>query len=146
MDYGVRVMTALAARGGAEPISREHLARDQDVSAGFLDEILRALRVAGLTRSHRGTTGGWTLAHPPEAITVADVIRALEGPLASVRGVRPQELASMGIGEPFISLWVAVRAALRSVLEVVTLADLAAGTLPASVRRLLDDPEAWTVH
>ncbi|MET0323699.1 MAG: Rrf2 family transcriptional regulator, partial [Ilumatobacteraceae bacterium] len=82
-------------------------------------------------------------ARAPETITVADVIRAVEGPLASVRGVRPHELAAAGEQEPFISLWIAVRAALRSVLEHVTLADLAAGELPAAVAALAADPDAW---
>ena len=87
-----------------------------------------------------GPDGGWTLGRPATDITVADVIRVLEGPLASVRGIRPHELADDGVQEPFVSLWVAVRVSLRSVLEEVTLADLAAGKLPKKVAKLLDDP------
>jgi Rrf2 family protein len=145
VDYGVRVMTALAGAKETWPVTREHLAEQSDIPPGFLDDILRTLRNGGLTRSHRGAEGGWSLAKPAEAITVADIIRVLEGPLASVRGVRPHELATIGIGEPYISLWVAVRAALRSVLEHVTVADLASGQLPPAVTDLLADPTAWTV-
>jgi DNA-binding IscR family transcriptional regulator len=94
-------------------------------------------------RSHRGPEGGWTLGRKPAEISVADIIRVLEGPLASVRGIRPHELPDHGVEEPFVSLWVATRVALRSVLEVVTLADLSTGKLPKSVQKLLASPEAW---
>jgi Rrf2 family protein len=147
--YGVRVTTTLAIMGAEEPgkpVPRGVLAARDDLPPGFLDDILRALRNGRVLRSHRGGDGGWVLARPAESITVADVIRALEGPLASVRGIRPHELASAGEQEPFISLWVAVRAALRSVLEVVTIADLAAGTLPPDVAALVADPDAWDPH
>src|SRR6187397_832665 len=110
------------------PVTRTVLAERNDVPPGFLFDILRQLRNGELVRSVRGGEGGWLLARPAEMITVADVIRALEGPLASVRGVRPHELAEMGDREPFVSLWIATRAALRSVLEAVTIADLARGT------------------
>ena len=145
VDYGVRVMTALAeiARDtpGVATTSATLAARD-DFPPGFLDDVLRLLRTGGLLRSARGGGGGWMLARPADSITVADVIRAVDGPLASVRGVRPHELADIGEREPFVSLWVAVRAALRSVLEHVTLADLANGSLPPDVRALVDD-DAW---
>lgn len=138
-------MTALAeiARDtpGVATASAALAARD-DFPPGFLDDVLRLLRTAGLLRSVRGGGGGWLLARPAGEITVADVIRAVDGPLASVRGVRPHELADNGEREPFVSLWVAVRAALRSVLEHVTLADLASGTLPPEVQALVDD-DAW---
>ena len=93
------------------------------------------MRTGNLLRSQRGGDGGWILARPAETITVADVIRSLEGPLASVRGIRPHELSATGEIEPFVSLWVAVRVALRSVLEHVTIADLAAGALPIRSQR-----------
>lgn len=149
VDYGVRLMTTIAEVAVSEPgrpVPRHELAERQQLPAGFLVDILAQLRNANLVRSHRGGVGGWTLARPAASITVADVIRALEGPLASVRGVRPHELADEGGQEPFVSMWVAVRAALRSVLEAVTIADLAAGKLPRAVRRLVDDPDSWDPH
>lgn len=149
VDYGVRVMAALAVADAADPgvlVTRETLATQAGLPHGFLNDILRILRVAGLVRSHRGPDGGWSLAKPASSITVADIIRALEGPLSSVRGVRPNELASVGLTEPLISLWVAVRVALRSVLERVTVADLASGTLPDEIAEMVKDPEAWSVR
>ena len=149
MDYGVRLMTLIAEVTRDEdgrPVPRHELAERGDFPAGFLVDILAQLRNARLIKSHRGGEGGWTLARPSDEITVADVIRALEGPLASVRGVRPHELAEQGGQEPFISMWIAVRAALRSVLEAVTIADLAAGTLPPVVRAIAADPDAWDAH
>ena len=136
-------MTALAKAKSPSPVSREHLAADLDIPSGFLDDILRLLRNGGLTRSHRGAEGGWSLAKAPSDITIADIIRVLEGPLASVRGVPPHELAAIEIDEPYVSLWVSVRAALRSVLEAVTIADLADGHLPPTVAALAEDPDAW---
>jgi Rrf2 family protein len=149
VDYGVRAMTSLAvaaARSPGRPLTRATLAAQDGIPPGFLEDILQALRSGGLLRSQRGSDGGWQLARPAEAITVADVIRALEGPLASVRGVRPHELPAAGDREPFVSLWIAVRSALRSVLEEVTIADLANGRLPPEVARLAADPESWTDH
>jgi Rrf2 family protein len=146
VDYGIRVMCALAeiaAEGEARPTSSGALAEAKDIPPGFLDDILRILRNGGLVRSVRGSEGGWMLARAADAITVADIIRVIDGPLATVRGLRPDELASYGEHEPFISLWVAVRVALRSVLERVTVADLAAGRLPPEVQALVDVPDAW---
>ncbi|HEY9556161.1 MAG TPA: Rrf2 family transcriptional regulator [Acidimicrobiales bacterium] len=146
-DYGVRAVVALARALGDEPgtpVTRERLSTAESIPGKFLDDILRSLRNGGIVRSHRGPEGGWTLARSPERITVADIIRSLEGPLASVRGIRPHELGDEGVAEPFVSLWVAVRVALRSVLETVTVADLVAGELPSEVARLLEDPDAWT--
>jgi Rrf2 family protein len=150
VDYGVRALTALAraelTRPGV-PVKRELLATAESIPGKFLDDILRLLRNAGLVRSHRGPDGGWTLGRPAAEISVADVIRVLEGPLASVRGVRPNELAADGqLQEPFASLWVSVRVSLRSVLDSVTLADLAAGKLPKKVAKLLDAPDAWSAR
>ena len=147
--YGVRVTTTLARMGQeapGKPVSRAVLAATDDLPPGFLDDILRALRNGLLLKSHRGGEGGWVLARPPEEITVADIIRALEGPLASVRGIRPHELAANGEEEPFISLWIAVRAALRGVLESVTVAHLAAGELPPEIAAIVADPDAWDPH
>lgn len=149
VDYGVRAVVALARIVAAEPgspVKRDRLAEAESIPGKFLDDILRQLRYADILRSHRGPDGGWSLAMPPEQITAADIIRVLEGPLASVRGVRPDQLAAEGAQEPFVSLWVAVRTSLRSVLEVVTIADLAAGRLPESVVNLTHVPGAWDKH
>lgn len=148
VDYGVRAMVALARAvegGGDAPVARETLATDNGIPPKFLDDILRELRTAGLARSRRGSVGGWALARPAADITIADVVRAIDGPLASVRGIRPHQLAKDGVEEPLVELWVAVRAALRSVLEEVTVADVAAGKLPSSVRSWLDRPGVWDV-
>ncbi len=145
----MRVTTTLARLAAEEPdraVAGRVLAETDGLPPGFLDDILRMLRNGGLLRSQRGGEGGWRLARPADTITVADVIRALEGPLASVRGVRPHELPADGEQEPFVSLWIAVRASLRSVLEHVTIADLAAGALPTDVARLAADPDAWDPH
>jgi Rrf2 family protein len=145
VDYGVRVMTLLAELEASQPgvpTKSTVLAETGNLPPGFLEDILRLLRTARLVRSVRGGGGGWLLARPAGEITVADVIRAVDGPLASVRGLRPHELADEGVSEPFISLWIAVRAVLRSVLEHVTVGDLANGHLPAAIQALATD-DAW---
>ena len=148
VDYAVRAMTALARTSTVtpgQPVKRERLAEAEDIPPAFLDDILRALRNGGLAASQRGAEGGWRLARPAEEITVAEVIRAVEGPLAAVRGIRPHELRDDGVAEEFVQLWVATRVALRSVLDEVTIADLAKARLPKKVLRLLESPGAWTV-
>lgn len=148
VDYAVRTVVAIARHEAETPgraVKTDFLAASEDVPASFLQDILRILGNHEVLRSTRGPEGGWNLARPAEEITVAEIIRHLEGPLASVRGIRPHELPEHGGTEPFVSLWVAVRAALRSVLDHVTVADLARGELPDDVTRLLDQPGAWTV-
>lgn len=148
VDYGVRAMVALARAaeaGGDAPVARDTLATQNGIPPKFLDDILRELRTAGLARSRRGSVGGWALARPAVEITIADVVRAIDGPLASVRGIRPHQLGQEGVEEPLVELWVAVRAALRSVLEEVTVANVATGDLPASIRAWLERPGAWDV-
>lgn len=146
VDYAVRTVVAIArteADQPGRPVKKEHLAESEAVPPSFLQDILRVLANQGVLRSTRGPEGGWNLARPADQITVAEIIRDLEGPLASVRGIRPHELPDHGGTEPFVSLWVAVRAALRSVLDHVTIADLAAGSLPDNVATMLDQDEAW---
>lgn len=146
VDYGIRAMTSLAVfaeQQPGKPVSRAVLAERDSIPAGFIDDILRLLRNGLLVRSHRGAEGGWTLARPADTITVADVIRVLEGPIASVRGLRPHELPSEGVREPLVSLWIALRASMRTVLEHVTLADLASGRLPPEVAALAEPADAW---
>lgn len=138
-------MVSLAAaqrEAPARPISRDALAAEHGIPAASLEDILRDLAKAGLAKSRRGPVGGWLLDRPADQVTVADVIRALEGPLASVRGIRPHELENDG-ADPYMRLWVAVRAALRSVLETVTIADLLEGRLPPEADEWLSRPRAW---
>ncbi len=141
-DYAVRAATELAsAKEG--PTKGDAIARAQDIPLRFLENILGDMRQAGIVRSQRGAEGGYWLAKPAKEITVADVIRAVEGPLAAVRGEAPEDIVFSGSAESLGRVWVAVRASLRAVLENVTLADLAEGKLPARVDKLADDPEAW---
>jgi Rrf2 family protein len=144
-DYAVRAAVELATSGNG-PLKGERISEAQEIPLKFLENILGELRHAGLVRSQRGTEGGYWLARPAEDITIADVIRAVEGPLASVRGESPSSLSYSGSAAPLGKLWVAVRANLREVLEQVTLADVASGQLPAIVDELTADPEAWATH
>ena len=144
-DYAVRAAVELATRG-AGPSKGELIADAQDIPLKFLENILGELRHAGLVRSQRGTEGGYWLGRPPEEITIADVIRAVEGPLASVRGESPESLGYSGSAEPLLKLWVAVRANLREVLESVTLADVAADKLPGLIQEITRDPASWSPH
>jgi Rrf2 family protein len=142
-DYGTRALLALAAAPAGTTVKAEVLAEGQGLPVKFVENILVDLRRAGLVTSQRGSEGGYRLAHPPGDVSVADVIRALEGPLAEVRGLRPEDACYQGPAERLRDVWVAVRAALRQVLETVTLADIASGDLPQSVSSLIADPEAW---
>jgi Rrf2 family protein len=147
VDYAVRATIELAsAEEPGRPIKGERIAQAQGVPLKFLENILAELRHAGLVRSQRGVEGGYWLARPAGEISIADVIRAVEGPIANVRGVGPHEVEYAGSAERLRDVWIAVRASLRSVLEEVTLADLARGELPAEVEALAADPEAWQPH
>ena len=145
-DYAVRATAELAAAVGAGPLKADRISQAQNIPLRFLLNILSELKHARLVQSHRGAEGGYELARPPEQITLADVIRAVEGPLASVHEARPEEITYPGPAESLQQVWIAVRANLRAVLEAVTLADLAAGVLPDSVKALAADPEAWLPH
>ena len=144
VDYAVRAAIELAGADRGTPMKGDRIAAAQDIPMKFLENILSELRRAGLVGSRRGTDGGYWLARPPAKVTIADIIRAVEGPLANVQGVRPEALEFSGSAVPLQRMWVCVRASLRSVLEHVTLADLVAGTLPAKVSKLADDPDAWS--
>jgi Rrf2 family protein len=135
-------MVELAAAGGG-PVKAERLAQGQQIPLKFLENIMVDLRRAGLVRSQRGSEGGYWLARPASEIAIADVIRGVEGPLANVRGQGAEELEYEGAAEPLREVWVAVRSSLRSVLESVTLADVASGTLPAVVEELTQAEDAW---
>jgi Rrf2 family protein len=145
-DYAVRATAELAAAAGSGPLKADRIAQAQTIPVRFLLNILSELKHARIVQSQRGAEGGYSLARPPERITLADVIRAVEGPLASVHEARPEEITYQGPAESLQEIWVAVRANLRAVLEAVTLADLAKGTLPDSVKSLAADPEAWRPH
>jgi Rrf2 family protein len=145
-DYALRAALELALGEDAtqpRPTKGDAIARAQAIPIKFLENILIDLRHAGLVRSQRGADGGYWLARPAAEIALADVIRAVEGPLASVRGEAPEAVDYPESAATLQRAWIAVRASLRSVLESVTLADLAAGELPARVARLADDPESW---
>ncbi|TML89558.1 MAG: Rrf2 family transcriptional regulator [Actinobacteria bacterium] len=141
-DYAIRAAAELAAAADA-PVKAERIAQAQAIPLKFLENILLDLKHAGIVQSHRGPDGGYRLAVPAEEVALADVIRAVEGPLANVRGQSPDQLEYEGSAERLREVWVAVRASLRSVLEQVTLADLAGGKLPPHVVELTKDPEAW---
>jgi Rrf2 family protein len=140
VDYAVRAMVELAAAAGG-PLKAEEIASAQAVPHRFLENILIELRHARLVRSQRGPDGGYRLARPAEEITVADVIRTVEGPIASVRSERPDELSYSGVAAPLRDVWLALRANMRAVLESVTLADVASGDLPGEIVRLTEQPE-----
>jgi Rrf2 family protein len=144
-DYAIRAAVELAASGEG-PIKGEQIAHAQDIPPNFLENIMADLRNAGLVTSRRGAEGGYWLARPASEISLAQVIRAVDGPLANVRGVRSEQVAYSGSAEPLRDVWIAVRASLRAVLERVTLEDVARGKLPASVARLAADPDAWAPH
>jgi Rrf2 family protein len=145
-DYAVRAAVELAAAPGEKPVKAERIATAQEIPLNFLENILGELRHAGIVRSHRGAEGGFRLAKPPDHVTIADIIRAVEGPLASVRGGPPEEISYPGTSAALPRVWIAVRANLRKVVEHVTVADVAGGELPADVDRLAEDPEAWVTR
>jgi Rrf2 family protein len=144
-DYALRAAIELAAAGDG-PVKGERIAQAQEIPLKFLENILVELRHAGIVRSQRGVEGGYWLARPAEDVSLAEVIRAVEGPIANVRGVGPHEVEYSGPAGRLQEVWIAVRASLRSVLEETTLADLARGELPASVEALARDPDAWAPH
>ena len=141
-DYAVRAMVELAARAPASA-TRLELSEAQEIPGKFLESILADLRRAGLLESQRGSSGGYRISRDPARITLADIIRAIEGPLAAVRGMPPEDAAYPGVVRHLTEVWIAVRASLREVLETTTVADVLAGTLPDRVRELTARPESW---
>jgi Rrf2 family protein len=146
-DYAIRALAELAVRSTrGSLVTAEELATAQSIPRRFLLGILAELRKDGLVISQRGIDGGYTLGQPPGDITLADVIRSVDGPLAQIGDERPGEITYVGAAAVLADVWVAVRASLRAVLEEVTLADLAAGRLPPMVDKLTRDPDAWQPH
>ena len=145
-DYAVRAAVELAAADHARPVKDERIASAQEIPLNFLENILGELRHAGIVRSHRGADGGFRLAKPAGEITIADIIRAVEGPLASVRGGPPEDASYPGASQALPRVWIAVRANLRKVVEQVTVADVAGGRLPTEVDQLAEDPDAWVTR
>jgi Rrf2 family protein len=144
VDYAVRAAVELAAaQESGRPVKAEAIARAQSIPVKFLENILQGLRSARVVESRRGPEGGHLLARPAAEISIADVIRAIDGPLGSVGGRPPEDLAFPGAAEPMRDVWVAARSGLRAVLERVTLADVASGRLPDAVGELTHAPGAW---
>jgi Rrf2 family protein len=142
VDYAVRAMVVLTARNSDAPVAAESIASDQEIPVAFLIKILGDLRTARLVSSRRGALGGHVLARDPATISIADVIRAVEGPLADVRGTPPEDISYPGASAALRDVWLATRVALREVLEETTIADVARGELPAHVTAALSHPGA----
>ncbi|MFD7688593.1 RrF2 family transcriptional regulator [Streptomyces sp. NPDC059781] len=143
-DYAVRAALQLAAAPEGCPLTAEAIADAQGIPHKFLEGILNDMRRDGLVLSRRGANGGYRLAAPADGISIADVIRAVDGPLVSVQGVRPPDLSYTGPATALLPLWIALRANVRQILEGVSLADVVSGRLPEEVVRLADAPAAWT--
>jgi Rrf2 family protein len=141
-DYAVRAAVELAAAGEG-PVKGEKLAEAQDIPLQFLEHILLELKHHGIVRARRGAKGGYWLARPADEVTIADLVRAVEGPIADVQSTPPEAIEYRGNSEHLREVWVAVRASLRSVLEEVTLADLVSGNLPPVIEELTSQPDAW---
>lgn len=145
-DYAVRAIVELADSSQDSPRKVDEVAQAQNIPVSFLENILTQLRSSGIVRSQRGPEGGYWLAHPANEVNLAQIIRAVEGPLVGVRGQRPEEIEYIGSAESLKQVWVALRANLRKVLEHVTVAQVAAGDLPEEVLALTREEEAWTTR
>jgi Rrf2 family protein len=145
-DYAVRALVVIAAQPDQTPITGRTIATAQDMPVKFVENTLVELRTRRLLRSQRGTHGGYVLARPADQITIADIIRAVDGPLAHVRGDRPETLHYPEPAAPLQTIWIAVRATIRNVLEHVTLADVVNSNIPAPILQLTEDPDTWKPH
>jgi Rrf2 family protein len=145
-DYALRALIEMGRHDASTPVSAEELGRRQDIPHGFLQAILADLRRAGIVVSQRGQSGGWRLARAAGDVSVADVIRAVDGPLVSVYGLRPESVTYKDSAEVLQHVWIAARRALRDVFEDVTIEQLAAGRLPDSVTSRTADEDAWQPH
>lgn len=145
-DYALRALIELALREQDGPVSAEELGKAQDIPRGFLQAILADLRRAGVVRSQRGQAGGWLMARAPREVSVADVIRAVDGPLVSVYGVRPEAVSYNESADVLQHVWIAARSSLRDVFEAVTIRALADGRLPRAVTSRTASEDAWQPH
>ncbi|MFF3668163.1 RrF2 family transcriptional regulator [Microtetraspora malaysiensis] len=145
VDYALRAAAELAAAGEG-PTTVGELAKGQEMPPKYLENILLQMRRAGLVRGQRGPEGGYVLARPADQISLADVIRAVDGPLANVRGERPEHVGYTGAAEALQRVWIALRASERAILEEVNLEQIAKGELPQKVTDLAADPSAWNSH
>lgn len=168
VDYALRAVAELAVAGGVNraggadrraaqgsapaadrpkdadrPVTAERLAQAQQIPPKFLESILLQLRRGGVVTAQRGPEGGYRLARPADEISLAEIIRVIDGPLANVRGQRPEHVGYSGAAEALQDVWIALRASERQILELVTIADVACGELPERVRELAADPRAW---
>jgi Rrf2 family protein len=145
VDYALRAVVELASApaGPDRPVTADQLAQAQGIPPKFLESILLQLRRGGVVNAQRGPDGGYWLARPAAGITLADVIRVIDGPLANVRGHRPETLGYQGAARSLREVWIALRASEREILELVTVSDVATGELPERVRQLTADPAAW---
>ncbi len=145
VDYALRAVAELASAGGTadHPVTAERLATAQAIPPKFLESILLQLRRGGVVCSQRGPEGGYWLARPAAEISLAEVIRTIDGPLANVRGQRPEDLGYHGAAESLQTVWIALRASEREILDLVSIADVARGKLPKRVRALAADPDNW---
>jgi Rrf2 family protein len=145
-DYALRALIEIASRADQAPVSAEQLGKAQDIPHGFLQAILADLRRAGILVSQRGQSGGWRYAGRPGDVSVADVIRAVDGPLVSVYGLRPEAVDYDDTAAVLQHVWIAARRSLRDVFEQVSIAQLAAGDLPDAVTSRTADEDAWQPH
>jgi len=150
VDYALRAVTELAAAQlttesgvATGPVTAERLAAAQQIPAKFLESILVQLRRGGIVTAQRGPDGGYWLMRPAAEISLADIIRVIDGPLAHVRGTRPEDLGYHGVASRLQDVWIALRASEREILELVTVGDVASGQLPERVQALVANPEAW---
>lgn len=158
VDYALRAVTELAAAQltaagapandagqvvAAQPMTAERLASAQAIPAKFLESILVQLRRGGIVTAQRGPDGGYWLTRLASEISLADVIRVIDGPLAHVRGTRPEDLGYHGVARPLQDVWIALRASEREILDMVSIGDVASGDLPERVRELISNPKAW---
>lgn len=145
-DYALRALIEMARREDGRPVSAEELGRQQEIPHGFLQAILADMRRAGILVSQRGQSGGWRLGRDADQVSVADVIRAVDGPLVSVYGLRPEGVSYNDSAQVLQHVWIAARSSLRDVFEEVSIAQLASGTLPDAVTSRTADEDAWQPH
>jgi len=145
-DYALRALIELASREDGSPVSAEELGRLQEIPHGFLQAILADLRRADVVMSQRGQAGGWRMARDPADVSVADVIRAVDGPLVSVYGLRPEAVSYNESADVLQHVWIAARSSLRDVFEQVSIRALADGRLPAAVTSRTRSEDAWHSH